>query len=224
MSAPVSVVVFDVNETLSDMAPMAARFADVGAPASLAATWFASVLRDGFALAVTNTQQSFAVIAAEVLRSLLPSDRLTCQIDAAIDHVMNGFSELSLHPDVVAGIRSLQEFGLRLVTLSNGAAQVAETLFAKAGIAEAFERLLSVEGAGIWKPATEAYAYAARECSTAPEKMMLVAVHPWDIHGAALAGLHTAWINRTGTIYPGHLRSPEYTVSNLGEVVNVLKR
>jgi 2-haloacid dehalogenase len=27
-----SVVVFDVNETLSDMAPMARRFADVGAP------------------------------------------------------------------------------------------------------------------------------------------------------------------------------------------------
>ena len=29
-------LIFDVNETLSDLAPMAARFADVGAPAELA--------------------------------------------------------------------------------------------------------------------------------------------------------------------------------------------
>jgi hypothetical protein len=32
----------------------------------------------------------------------------------------------------------------------------------------------------------------------APELMLLVAVHPWDIHGAAQAGMGTAWVNRTG--------------------------
>ena len=36
------VVVFDVNETLSDMAPMADRFAEVGAPAHRAELWFAA--------------------------------------------------------------------------------------------------------------------------------------------------------------------------------------
>ena len=45
-----AVLLFDVNETLSNMSPMASRFVDVGAPAHLAATWFASLLRDGFAL------------------------------------------------------------------------------------------------------------------------------------------------------------------------------
>jgi len=43
-----SVVVFDVNETLSDMAPMAERFAEVGAPELAARLWFAVLLRDGF--------------------------------------------------------------------------------------------------------------------------------------------------------------------------------
>ena len=43
------VVVFDVNETLSDMAPLAQRFADLGAPPHLARLWFASLLRDAFA-------------------------------------------------------------------------------------------------------------------------------------------------------------------------------
>ena len=36
------VIVFDVNETLSDMAPMASRFADVGAPGLLARVWFST--------------------------------------------------------------------------------------------------------------------------------------------------------------------------------------
>jgi len=43
------VVVFDVNETLSDMSPIAERFTDIGAPAHLAKLWFATLLRDGFA-------------------------------------------------------------------------------------------------------------------------------------------------------------------------------
>ena len=41
------VIVFDVNETLSDMSAMGDRFSEVGAPAALAKFWFASLLRDG---------------------------------------------------------------------------------------------------------------------------------------------------------------------------------
>ena len=53
-------LIFDVNETLSDMSPMAKRFEDVGAPAHLATTWFAGLLRDGFALTAVNSSDSFA--------------------------------------------------------------------------------------------------------------------------------------------------------------------
>lgn len=47
--APPPTIAFDVNETLSDLRPLDARFAEVGAPAGLRQTWFASVLRDGAA-------------------------------------------------------------------------------------------------------------------------------------------------------------------------------
>ena len=49
-------LVFDVNETLSDMAPMDERFEDVGAPAHLAKTWFAGLLRDGVALTAVGSR------------------------------------------------------------------------------------------------------------------------------------------------------------------------
>lgn len=91
-----SVVVFDVNETLSDMAPMAARFADVGAPESLAAQWFAGVLRDGFALTVAGARESFAVLAEGGLRSIFAGLPLDRPADDAVAHVLAGFSALDL--------------------------------------------------------------------------------------------------------------------------------
>ena len=44
------------------------------------------------------------------------------------------FSDLSVHPDVPEGVRILRESGLRLVTLSNGSADVADRLLVKAGL------------------------------------------------------------------------------------------
>jgi hypothetical protein len=64
-------LVFDVNETLSNMAPLSARFEEVGASGQLAGTWFAGLLRDGFALAVGRENPPFASLAAEGLRMQL---------------------------------------------------------------------------------------------------------------------------------------------------------
>ena len=64
-------VVFDVNETLSDMAPIAERFADLGVGGHLADVWFASLLRDGFALTAAGAPQPFATVAEGLLRVVL---------------------------------------------------------------------------------------------------------------------------------------------------------
>jgi 2-haloacid dehalogenase len=213
-----TVVVFDVNETLSDMAPMAARFEDVGAPAQLAATWFAGLLRDGFALTAAGASAPFAVIGAQLLRTLLPGEALDRSLDEAVEHVMAGFAALEVHPDVPEGIRALAAGGRRLVTLSNGSASVARTLLGGAGVDGYLERLLSVEDAGVWKPAPGAYAYAAARCGVDVHDLLLVAVHPWDIDGAARAGLRTAWVNRNAATYPGHFSRADLEVGSLVEL------
>jgi 2-haloacid dehalogenase len=222
MTARPSVIVFDVNETLSDMAPMADRFADVGAPGHLAQLWFAMLLRDGFALTATGSQESFAVLAAGTLRAVLAGVRLDRDVEAAIEHVLAGFMALPVHPDVPDGVRALRAAGFRLVTLSNGATAVAEALLERAGIRGEFEALLSVEDAGAWKPARKAYDYAGRRCGVGPAEMLLVAAHAWDTDGAARAGLGTAWINRAGSAYPGYFTPPTHTVSALTELPGVL--
>lgn len=218
----ISVVVFDVNETLSDMGPMGGRFVEVGAPEHLAAQWFAGVLRDGFALAAAGGQQPFAVLADEGLRGLFAGLPLNRSVDDAVAHVLAEFSALDLHPDVAAGVRALRGRGLRLVTLTNGAAQVADRLLADAGLRGEFERLLSVEDAGAWKPNPAAYAYAASRCGVDPTQMLLVAVHPWDIDGAARAGMATGWVNRSDGSYPGYFRDPTYVGATIGAIADAL--
>ncbi len=215
-----SAVVFDVNETLSDMSPMAARFTDIGAPGQLAAPWFAGLLRDGFALTVTGANPAFADLAQDSLRTLLAGK--VDDIDAAVEHVMGGFTSLSLHPDVAPGTSDLADLGLRLTTLSNGSASVAEGLLRRAGVVDRFERLLSVEDAPAWKPAGSSYAYALGELGIEPAQAVLVAVHPWDIHGAHEAGLMTAWIDRAGSPYPACFAPSDLTVAGLQELATRL--
>ena len=222
MTTSPSVIVFDVNETLSDMSPMARRFTDVGAPAHLAKTWFATLLRDGFALTAAGASRPFAELGADALRTVLHGADLDRDTDAAVDHVMSGFAELTVHPDVPEGIRALRASGRRLATLTNGSTQVSERLLTDAGIRDQFEALLSVEDAGAWKPARAAYEYAAQACGTDPADMLLVAVHPWDVDGAARAGLATAWIDRGGAPYPQSFTPPSLRATGLTELAQQL--
>ncbi len=161
---------------------MTQRFTDVRLPAQLAQTRFAQVLRDGFALAAAGGSATFSAIADGVLRSLFPQHAPDRDPSEAVQHVLDGFLSLHVHPDVPVGVRVLAGRGLRLLTLTNGATRVAETLLTGAGVREQFETLLSVEAAGRRPPEAgpKSYANAARECGVPPAELLLVAVHPWE--------------------------------------------
>jgi 2-haloacid dehalogenase len=120
MSSP-TLAIFDVNETLSDLEPLRARFGQVGAPPQLLAAWFASTLRDGFALTAAGGYADFRTIAKAVLRGQLGQLE---NPEQAAEHVLAGFDELDVHPDVAEGMRKLADAGVRMVTLTNGAAEI----------------------------------------------------------------------------------------------------
>jgi 2-haloacid dehalogenase len=213
-----SVILFDVNETLSDLSPLGARFVEVGASATAARLWFASILRDGFALTACGDNPPFAGVARELLTSQLSESTLNRPVEDAVRHVMDGFASLELHPDVSSGVDRLHEDGFRLATLSNSSTAVAERLLTAGNVRDHFGMLLSVEDAGAWKPSPTAYRYAAAQHDVPAEDMMMVAVHPWDVDGAARVGMQTAWVNRSGTSYPGVFTQPTHTVQSLEEL------
>ncbi|QIM22069.1 haloacid dehalogenase type II [Phycicoccus sp. HDW14] len=220
-----SLLLLDVNETLSDMAPVGERFAALGLPEHLASPWFAGILRDGMALTVTGDNPAFADLARASFHAVVhgrpdaPAD-----LDAAASEVLGTFMRLPLHPDVVPGLRALAGRGIRLATLSNGSAAVAEGLLERAGLDDVVERVLSVADAPRWKPDASAYRYALDTCGVEGGEAMLVAVHPWDTHGAASAGLRSAYVARTGAPYPPTMRAPELTVASFTDLAARLTR
>lgn len=219
-----AVVIFDVNETLSDMAPLADSFMRVGLGPGEVEAWFAGVLRDGFALTSVGVNPAFTDVAAEALRVRLVARGVADQdVESAVEEVLATFGSLRVHPDVVAGVRALRELGVRLVTLSNGSAGVAEGLLNRAGLGDAFERLLSVEDAAAWKPAPASYAHALSSCGVAAGEAMLVAVHPWDIDGAGRAGLQSGWLNRSHARYPSYFTTPDLVAPDLVELAAALR-
>lgn len=216
-----SVIVFDVNETLSDLSPLGARFVEVGASASTAPLWFASILRDGFALTAAGGIAPFAGVARELLVSILSEAQLHRSVSDAVDHVMAGFSQLELHADVASGVDRLQQDGFRLATLSNGSTSIAERLLTSGNVRDCFETLLTVEDAGAWKPSKVAYEHALAACGVPADEALLVSVHPWDVDGARRAGLQAAWVNRSGAPYPGVFEEPTHTVAGIEEIAEL---
>ncbi|TMR98305.1 haloacid dehalogenase type II [Nonomuraea basaltis] len=207
-------VIFDVNETLTDMEPLRVRFEDVGLPGHLMDTWFASVLRDGFAITAAGGFAEFAQIAKDVLRALSLDDK-------AVGHVLSGFAELRVHPDVPEGMRMLRAAGLRLFTMTNGAAAMTEGILGREGLLDLVEARLDVSGPRVWKPAPAAYDYAVGRAGVSPGQAALVAVHPWDIDGAQRAGLVGAYLDRRGTAYPSVMSAPQVSAPDLRALANL---
>lgn len=216
-------LVFDVNETLSDMTPLAARFVEIGLGEQAAATWFACVLRDGFAMAASGGDVPFAAVASANLALMLETAGHSPERrEQDVATVLSTLRDLDAHPDVQPGLQALADAGYRLVTLTNGSVALSEPMFARAGVLEVFEHRLSVQDAGRWKPDPAAYAYALQVCAVPAEKAALVAVHPWDVHGAQRAGLRGVWVNRTGGGYPSYLPTPDVTVASMTDLPTAL--
>ncbi len=168
--APPAVAIFDVNETLSDLSPLAARFEEVGAPRAAARhlvrghaprrhrargeRWLRGLPRrrprrprhgaDGRARAAP------AALRGRRPRPRRPSPRSRCTTTCRRD------------------FGSCRRRAIRIATLTNGSASMARGLLERAGLDALVERNLDVSEAGRWKPAREPYLHACRELGVEP--------------------------------------------------------
>lgn len=211
-----AVVAFDVNETLLNLAPVAAALVERGEPAELLPTVFARTLATGFAATVAGTwcrfREAFDAALAQ-LTELSAADRSA---------VADTFAELAPHPDVEPALRRLAEAGIRVVTLSQGSPGIAEAGLSRGGVTPLVQRTLSSEVIRAWKPAREVYLWAAGVCDVPPEQLALVAVHSWDVHGAQRAGLTGGWCARSERVYAEVFAAPHVQGDSLVDVVDGL--
>jgi 2-haloacid dehalogenase len=190
------VVVFDVVETLASLDPVAARAARYGVDGAGMAAWFTRLLRDGMAVSAAGSYAGFAAVAA----SALSAQTHGMLADEQVADVLAGFEELTPQPDAVAAVRAARDAGLRVLTLTNGAAATTRAFLDRAGLADAVEAVVSIDEVRVWKPHPAVYRRAAEITRVPVERVALVAVHSWDVYGARQGGLTTGWCPRLETV------------------------
>lgn len=209
------VVVFDVVETLASLDALRACLIEVGLSAGLLPGWFTRILRDAMALTLAGDYAGFADVAASALHSETRGELTDVQVQA----VVAGFEKLTPQPDAVAAVRAATDAGLRVFTLSNGAAATTQGFLERASLAPYVERFLSIDEVRAWKPARAPYELAIRAAGVPAERVALVAVHSWDIHGAHAARLTTGWCPRLEGEPPPVFTPADVTAPTLDGVI-----
>lgn len=214
-------VIFDVNETLFSLEPVRVRFDRTGIGAEAVPEWFASVLRDGFAVAASGGFAAFPEVAHYHAR-LEARHHGFLDEEAIADEILDGFQEVGAHLDVPGALAAVKEAGLSIATFTNGTAAITHTFLEHAGLEDLVDHVLDVSGPGIWKPAPAAYRWACEQVGVEPAETAMVAVHPWDVHGAKQVGMTGVYVDRDGDDYPAFFDGPDVRVTDLGDLASAL--
>lgn len=126
----------------------------------------------------------------------------------------------------VAEVLGLLSPGLKLAVVTNCSEALARAAIAKTGVK--FAVVVSAERAGWYKPRPRTYAMMISELGLPPERVLFVAGSPYDVDGAARAGMPVFWHNRIGLSLPVHAGGDDHdlvgTADSLRPLVALLGR
>ena len=215
------VCVFDVNETLLDLAALDGEFQRLFGDPGLRVSWFGQLLQSAMVATITGRYTDFGTVGRAALE--MTAARLDVELsDDDRDSVVGGMTRLPAHPEVPGALRRLGEGGLRLAALTNSTERVATAQLEHAGIIGSFEAVLSADAVRRLKPAPEPYRMAAGRLGVDPSEVLLVAAHAWDVAGALAAGCQAAFVARPGKVLDPLADPPELVVADLDELADRL--
>jgi 2-haloacid dehalogenase len=211
-------ILFDINETVLDLGSLKPKFKAAFGGESVTATWFSMLLHTSTVCALTATKSDFATLAGTML------DAISARLNVALAEgtradILNGFACLPAHADIQSALTRLRSAGFRTVAFTNSSLNLVTTQINNAGLTEYFDDIVSVEATGSFKPDPMVYAFVAERVNRPIGDLRLVAAHDWDTHGAITAGMHAAYIDRTGVPYHPLYRQPDICATNMGDIV-----
>jgi 2-haloacid dehalogenase len=215
------VQIFDVNETLLDLAAMDPHFQRIFGDAGVRLAWFNQMIQSALVATVTGAYHPFGAHAMAALEMTAEQAGMELADDDK-EAVAAQMRQLPAHPEVAGALRRLRDTGLRLAALTNSTEQVARAQLAHAGLIDLFELVLSADTVHRLKPAPEPYLMAADRLGVAIAEVRMVAAHAWDVAGAARAGCATAFVARPGKALDPLVERPEIVGADLAEVVDAI--
>ena len=141
--------------------------------------------------------------------------------EAHVQRLMGAWQDLRPYPDALDGLERLRG-RFRLVALSNGEPWFLRHL-ADERIQFHFDRIISVEEAGSFKPHPSVYRTAARLLDAEPHEILMVAAHAFDVMGARATGYRGAYVNRYGLPFEDTTQyGPDLVVDDFKELARRL--
>jgi 2-haloacid dehalogenase len=214
-------LVFDVNETLLDLAPMREDFEAVFGPSPPLGEWFARLLHGSLVANHLNQFRPFSEIGVEALLAL--AGKLGTELDQpGAEALVARLEVLAAHRDVIPAMERLVDAGFKTAALTNGSTRAANAQIENAGLHVFIQRVISVDEVGRFKPDPTPYRYAAGQLEVEPLEMLMVAAHDWDVAGAMRAGARGAYVARGGIPWSLPGIEPDVAVDDLGHLATVL--
>jgi 2-haloacid dehalogenase len=217
-----TVLAFDVNETLLDLRALDAPFAAAFGDAALRPQWFALMLQVAFVGGLTGSYVDFTTAQRTALAMLATRQKVTVS-QQQVDAIVNGMRTLPPHPEVRAAMDRLRA-RFRLVALTNSPKDVAEAQMRNSGLRDLLEAVHSADEMRRLKPAPEPYRMVAERAGVPIGDMRLIAAHGWDIAGALAAGGRAAFVARPGAILYPFGPQPDVIAPDLAGVADALLR
>jgi 2-haloacid dehalogenase len=214
-----SAIVFDVNETLLDLKGLDLVFENHFGNRSFRKEWFNEVLKLAFVTTIVGRYSDFGIIGKAALEILEERHSKPCTEERQYT-ILSMMRKLPLHPDVPGGLEALRKHGYRIVALTNSTASSVEAQLTHAGIRHLFESVFSADSIKHLKPAIEPYQMVASSLGVAPNSLLMVAAHSWDIAGAIQAGWKTAFVTRPGQVLDRLTPKPAYIASDLVDLAH----
>lgn len=171
---------------------------------------------------MTDNYRPFAQIGVAVLMMLAQKQGIDLSRGAAEEAILRPFAKLPPHPDVIPAMQAFKDAGFLIVALANSAAAGIAAQFEFAGLTRFFDRQISTEEVGAFKPDPRTYAHGLKVTGKRPEEGLMVAAHAWDLAGAKKAGLQTAFVARTGQVLYPNAQRPDLVVGTLTELADIL--
>jgi 2-haloacid dehalogenase len=142
--------------------------------------------------------------------------------DQEVRSLVAGIERLDPFPDVAEALARIKAHGLRLVILSNGDRDLLARGVRHSGTADLWDRVISVEEAGTFKPHRDTYMTAARVIGLEPPEVLFVANHAFDCIGAKATGMATAFVDRRRRPFGNKRYPPDLIVANLTELAEAV--
>ncbi len=214
-------LVFDVNETLLDLAALDEPFLELTGTPAARREWFDLLIHTALTLTAADSYQDFARLAGECITAVAQAHGRAAS-DEQRHQIISVLRSLPAHPDVPGGLDRLREAGHRLVALTNSPLSTVRAQLEHAQLTDRFEQIFSADQAHALKPAPAAYRLVVDQLGINPADAVMVAAHDWDIAGAHAVGLRTAFLARPGHHPLPGAPAPTWTVTDLNALATAL--